>query len=146
MADEMTEAQRYLEERRLQDLVELEDDPVLEAPNVCVDCKVSGSIKPVFEHPGDGEKRCDDCWAKSEEFGRRRLCDCEYQDEVFFDFHIRIGVKIKDRSRFELQVAQLRANEVLLGMPMVNDQESWEQELISVSDEDGNEVKMPEAD
>lgn len=124
-----------------------DDDPVLGEPDMCVDCKKLGTEIPVSTHPGDAELRCEPCWIISEEFNVRHVGDCgPDSEEIFFDFHLEVGVRVKDHSPLELRRARLRAYEVLLGTPMVDDQETWESELVSVHDQENEEIDMPNGD
>lgn len=120
-----------------------DDDPVLGAPDRCGECGKLGHEVPLTQH--ESGKFCDSCLANLEDYGRRHFAECDSQEEIFFDFHVRVGVKVKNREPLELKLAKLRAMEVLLGMPMTNDQETWEHELISVRAEDSDdEIEIPE--
>lgn len=117
-----------------------DDDPVLEDPHKCVDCGVLGSSTPVMVHEGDSEQRCDSCAVSNTQFG---LCHCgesDGSDELHFSYMVEITLQVKNKSKESVQLAKMRALEVLLGFPLVDAKEEWSHELITVTDSEGNEV------
>lgn len=122
-----------------------DDDPVVGVAQKCVDCGVLASQVPVFEHETDSELRCDPCWVSSNEFARQHCGEpVDGPEEVFVNFHVRIGVKVRNKSDFEITRARVRALEVLTGFPLVDEEETWEHTLISAEDQEGSPLPDPE--
>jgi hypothetical protein len=113
---------------------EIDDDPVIVERRHCADCSKSGV-------PLDENDRCDDCAERYSTLIRRNL-DWESTDneEITFQFMVDITIPVRGRNSLDVCEARLRANEILMGMPMVSDKETWSHDLIGIVDENGNEV------
>jgi len=112
-----------------------DDDPVVIERRTCADCRKGN-------RPLNPDDRCDECAVRYEDLVRRQFELIEEpSEEVTFRYSVDIKVRVKDRSREEMAKAGCRAAEILLGFPMHNDQESWDQTLIAVEDEDGQEIE-----
>lgn len=111
-----------------------DDDPVILERRACADCS-----KP--DTPLDGEGRCDDCAERFLTYLRREFSWTETKSEpLTISYAVEITVNLKSRSTQDIRDARIRAAEILLGMAMVSDQESWSHDLITMNDEDGHEV------
>lgn len=118
-----------------------DDDPVLEAPYVCEDCHTPGTITPLFDN--DGILRCDPCRTAQYEQSLRELrrIIAETSTEIFIDYHVRVGIRVPNYTRSALLAAKLRALEIIMGMPMHDDAETWEHDFIEIVDAEGATVQ-----
>lgn len=116
-----------------------DDEPILGAPRLCADCGKSGSYVPLSEW--NGELVCGACEASRIDFGRKHCGETsDVNVEIFAVYHVRIGLRVRNLSHEELILAKLRAIEILFGIPVNDDRESWEHELIALEDENGTEI------
>lgn len=119
--------------------INLDDEPVLGPARICAECRKTNV--PLIQHRDSF--LCDQCDARSVDFGRKHFAEpCDDSVELTYRYEVSITVKAKSRKLPDVQEASLRATEILLGLPMSNDTETWTQELISVDDPDGNEVEQ----
>lgn len=116
---------------------EEDDEPVLGPPRICADCGKKNI--PLAEVNSD--LVCDHCYESRIAFGRLHCGEfVDGAQEITLEYHVKITVKARDLSKAQLVLARLRGIEILLGIPLADDEESWEHELIAMTDAEGNEV------